>query len=100
MSYTAVITRISTRPHPNANKLALGLCCGNQVIVGLDTPDGSLGIYFETDGQLSEKYCLENNLYTASARAKLGLPALPAGESAGFFSEKRRVRSQRFRGEK
>ena len=57
MSYTAIITRIKTRPHSNADRLQLGTCLGNQVVVGLDTKDGELGIYFSTDGQLSERMC-------------------------------------------
>ena len=96
MSYSAVICRISTRPHGNATKLQLGTAQGNQVVLGLDTPDGSLGIFFPTDGQLSDAYCQANNLYTTSAQAKLGLTPAPVG----YLSEKRRVRSQRFRGER
>lgn len=93
MSYTAIITRITTRPHPNADRLKLGTCHGNQVVVGLDTQDGALGLFFPTDGQLSHEYCLHNGLYSASARTRLGLPEGPTG----FFDHNRRVRAQRFR---
>ncbi len=96
MSYTAVVAKVATRPHANADKLQLGTVLGNQVVLGLDTKNGELGIYFNTDGQLSHEYCVGNDLYTTSARAKLGLPDGPAG----YLSDKRRVRSQRFRGEK
>lgn len=94
---TAIICRLtSIRKHPNADKLNLATVLGNQVVIGLEHVDGELGMFVPTDMQLSHIYCLENNLYTLSAQAKLGLPA----GAAGYLSEKRRVRSQRFRGEK
>jgi hypothetical protein len=99
MSYHAIVTRIKTRPHPNADKLQLGTAAGNQVVVGLDTQDGELGVYFNTDGQLSEPFVEANNLYSKSAMDKLGL-AYAEDHKFGFFSERRRVRAQSFRGEK
>lgn len=97
MSYTAIVTAIRTRPHPSADRLQLGTCLGNQVVVDLDTADGELGVFFPTDGQLSHEMCLANDLYTASARNRL---ELPPSDSPGFFDHNRRVRAQRFRGEK
>lgn len=99
MSYNAVVAKIHTRPHPNANKLQLGTCLSYQVVVGLDTTDGELGVFFPCDGQLSEEFVLANHLYTESARLKLGLINVGI-VSFGFFSDKRRVRAQNFRGEK
>lgn len=99
MSYTAIISRISTRPHPNADRLLLGTVVGgNQVVVSTATQSGQLGIFFPTDGQLSEGMCKANSLYTKGACAKLGLdPVLYGG---GFFDLNRRVRAQTFRGER
>jgi hypothetical protein len=88
MNHSAVVTRIRTRPHPNADRLKLGVCLGYQVVVGLDTQDGDLGLYFNNDLQLSKEFAEANNLI-----------AKPDG-SGGYFSEKRRVRMQRFRGER
>jgi len=99
MAYEAIVTRISVRPHPNADRLQLGTCHGFQVVVGLDTQDGELGVFFPTDGQLSEEFVLANDLYSESARLKLGLENKP-GQRFGFFSDKRRVRAQSFRGQK
>jgi hypothetical protein len=99
MSYQAIVSKISVRPHPNADKLQLGTCHGNQVVVGLETQDGELGIFFPTDGQLSQEMCLINRLYSESAVKKLGLTP-PADGKYGFFSHNRRVRAQKFRGEK
>lgn len=94
--YQAIVARIKTKPHPNADRIQLGDVLGNQVVVGLNTQDGELGIYFPTDGVLSHEFCLANNLYNKAARAVLNLGDGPTG----FFDVKRRIRTQRFRGEK
>ena len=63
MSYNAYITRIKNmRKHSNADRLQVGECFGNFVIVGLDTQEGELGCYFPTDGRLGIEYCQENKL--------------------------------------
>lgn len=98
-SYAAVVTKITVRPHPNADRLQLGTCLGNQVVVGLDTKDGELGVFFPTDGQLSHEFCDVNWLYSESACLKLGTP-VTGRLSFGFFDVRRRVRAQRFRGER
>lgn len=99
MSYSAIVARVHTRPHPNADRLQIGTCAGHQVVVGLDTQDGELGVFFPCDGQLSEPMVRANNLYSKSALDKLGIAYEP-DQKFGFFSEKRRVRSQAFRGVK
>ena len=54
MAYNAVVTRLSNvRPHSNADKVQLATCHGNQVVIGLDSLEGHLGVYFPSDGQLS-----------------------------------------------
>jgi RNA ligase (TIGR02306 family) len=93
MAYSAIIARVSTRPHPNADRLQLGTCHGYQVVVSKDTLDGTLGIFFPTDGQISKEYAAANDL--------IGYTDPETGERrGGFFGKNRRVRSQRFRGEK
>lgn len=63
MSYNAYVTRIKNlRKHTNADRLLVGECFGNFVIVGLDTLENELGIYFPTDGRLGVEYCTENKL--------------------------------------
>lgn len=94
--YQAIIARIKTRPHPNADRIQLADVCGTTVVVGLNNQDGELGVYFPSDGVLSHEFCVANNLYNKSARQKLGLPDGPVG----FFDHHRRVRTQKFRGEK
>jgi len=93
MTYKAIVCRIHVRPHPNADRLQLGLVLGNQVVVGLDTQDGDMGAFFPTDGQLSESFAKEHDLvgYTDPATGK---------RAGGYFAANRRVRSQKFRGSK
>lgn len=63
MAYTAFITRIKNlRPHPNADRLQMGECFGNTVIVSLEYEDNQLGIYFPSDGQISVEFATVNNL--------------------------------------
>lgn len=90
MSYQAYIAKISVSPHPNADRLQVGFVCGAQVIVGMDTQDGDLGIYFPSDGQLSKEYATANDLIARKDDQgnKVG---------GGYFDEKRRVKSQNFR---
>ena len=94
MAYTAIVTKLTNvRPHPNADKVQLATCHGNQVVIGLDSLEGHLGIYFPSDGQLSDEFCKANNLYRdADLNAR-------KNEKGGMFDVNRRVRAQKFRGE-
>ena len=94
MSYSAIVTRVKTHPHPNADRLQLADVGGFQVIVGLDVEDGTLGVFFPTDGQLSDEFCQQNDLYPRfdDKGKRVG---------GGFIDPKhRRVKAQGFRGEK
>ena len=94
MSYKAVVTKLSNvRAHSNADKVQLATCHGNQVVIGLNHSEGELGIYFPSDGQLSQGFCSANNLFR-----KPEMNSDPAAKP-GMFDENRRVRAQRFRGE-
>ena len=49
--YTAYITKIKNiRPHPNADRLNLGECFGNTVVISKEYDEETLYIYFPTDG--------------------------------------------------
>lgn len=93
MSYEAVVTKIrNIRNHPNADRLNLATASGYQVIVSKNTKEGTLGIFFPSDGQLSLELCKKNNLHrhkylNEDQKAK-----------GGFFDDNRRVRAQKFRG--
>lgn len=56
--YKAYVTTLkNVRKHPNADKLLLADCFGNTVCVSLDYTEGMVGVYFPTDGKLSEEFC-------------------------------------------
>lgn len=94
MTYYGYITRIkNVRKHPNADRLLLGECFNNQVVVGMDTQEGQLGIYFPTDGQLSQQFLEANKLLSVK-------DSLTGERSGGFFDKSGRVRAQRFRKER
>lgn len=88
----AIIAAIQTRPHPNADRLQLGTVLGYQVVVGLDVVNGDIGIFFPEGLQLSEEYATANDL----VRRK-DADGKPAG---GMFEASRRVRCQKFRGQR
>ena len=92
--YKATVLRIkNVRPHPNADRVQLATCHGNQVVVGLDAEEGHMGVYFPCDGQLSHEFCHANNLYRIADLNKF------PKEKGGMFDANRRVRAQKFRGE-
>ena len=48
--YYAYITRLkNVRPHSNADRLKLGDCFGNTVVVSLEYEENQLGVYFPSD---------------------------------------------------
>lgn len=94
MSYKAIVTRLkNVRPHPNADRVQLATCHGNQIVIGLDSTEDHWGAYFPCDGQLSHEFCHANNLYRHSELNKF------PEEKGGMFDDNRRVRAQKFRGE-
>ena len=94
MAYTAFITRIKNlRPHPNADRLQMGECFGNTVIVSLEYEDNQLGIYFPSDGQVSLEFATINNLVRKKDEN---------GNNIGGYMDpdKRNVTAIKLRGEK
>lgn len=94
MSYNAYVTRIKNlRKHTNADRLLVGECFGNFVIVSLETQENTLGVYFPTDGRLGIEYCQENNL--------LRTKDANGNQTGGYLDpEKRHITSLKLRGEK
>lgn len=94
MAYSAYITTLkNVRKHPNADRLQLAECFGNTVCVNLDYTEGEIGVYFPTDGQLSEEFATVNNLVRKKD---------DAGNNIGGYMDpsKRNVQAIRLRGEK
>ena len=94
MAYNAYITRLkNVHKHPNADRLQIGECFGNSIVVSLDYEDNQLGIYFPSDGQLSVEFADANNLLRKKDEN---------GNNIGGYMdpEKRNVTAIRLRGEK
>ena len=94
MSYCGYVTILkNVHKHPNADRLLLGECFGNTVCVSLDYVEGEIGVYFPTDGQLSEEFAEQNNLLRKKDEN---------GNNIGGYMDpdKRNVTSIRLRGEK
>ena len=94
MAYTAFITRIKNlRQHPNADRLQIGECFGNTVIVSMEYEDNQLGIYFPSDGQVSVAFADANNLLRKKDEN---------GNNVGGYMDpdKRNVTAIKLRGEK
>lgn len=61
--YCAYITKIENmRKHTNADRLMVGYCFSNAVIVSNDVQENDLGIFFPTDGQIGLEFATANNL--------------------------------------
>lgn len=94
MAYNGYVTTIKNlRKHPNADRLQLGECFGNTVCVSMEYTDNQIGIYFPTDGQLSEEFCNYNNLVRKKDENGVNI--------GGYMDPgKRNVTSIKLRGEK
>lgn len=94
MAYCGYITKLkNVRKHSNADRLLIGECFGNTVVVGLDYKEGQLGLYLPTDGQLSEEFCKVNDL--VRRKDENGNPA------GGYLDpDKRNIKAVKLRGEK
>ena len=92
--YKAYITKIKDiRPIPKADRINVGYCFGNPVIVSKDYNETDLYIYFPVDGQLSEEFCRVHDL--VRRKDELGNPA------GGYLDpEKRNIKALKLRGER
>ena len=92
--YNAYITRIKNlHKHPNADRLQIGECFGNAVIVSMEYENNQLGVYFPSDGQLSVEFAEANNLLRKKDAE---------GNNVGGYMDpdKRNVTAIKLRGEK
>lgn len=80
------------RPHTNADRLQILRVFEEDVIVGLDTHVGDMGVYFPCDLQLSERFCEINNLVRRKDEN---------GNNVGGYMDpdKRNVKAIKLRGE-
>lgn len=89
--YEACVERIKVFPHPNADRLNVGKVCGETTIIGKETEDDELVIYFPCDGRLSEAFLAGNDLFSR-------IDEETGKKAGGFFGKEGRVRAQNFRG--
>ena len=94
MGHCGYITTLNNvREHPNADKLVLATCFESTVCVSKDKYyEGQIGIYFETDLQLSMEFCEKNGLLAVYENG--------INVSGGYMDPaKRNVRAIKLRGE-
>ncbi len=92
--YFAYITELKNlRKHTNADRLLVGECFGNNVIVSTNMQEGEKGIYFPTDGKVGIEFAEHNNL--------LRKKDADGNNIGGFLDpDKRNIRALSLRGEK
>ena len=94
MGHCGFITTLkNVREHPNADKLVLATCFESTVCVAKDKYyEGQIGVYFETDLQLSMEFCEKNGLLAVYENG--------VNVSGGYMDPaKRNVRAIKLRGE-
>lgn len=94
MSYKAYVVKVDQlRPHTNADRLQIATFFGNDTIVDLKVKAGDCGVYFPSDGQLSERFCQVNNLVRRKDEN--------GNEVGGYLDPvKRNIKPLKLRGEK
>lgn len=89
----AIVVELSNvRPHPNADRLKLATVLGTQVVVGIESKDGDVVVYFDSNLRLSNNYLTSNNLYS---NPEMNIDPT----KKGYFGKNGKVKSQKFRGE-
>lgn len=93
-NHKAVVAKLTdVRKHPNADRLQLATVLGATVIVGISNKEGEVGLFFNSDLQLSEEFVKNNNLYSSPEKNL-------DPTKKGYFGNTRKVRAQSFRGVK
>lgn len=92
-NHKAIVVALSNvRPHSNADRLKLATVCGCQVIVGLDSEEGDLGVFFPEGVRISQEFATINDLIRRKDK--------DGNNAGGMFDKNCRVRCQSFRKEK
>src|SRR5688500_12924576 len=92
MSGEALVCRLQNiSPIPGADKIVQASLFGETIITSKDTSDGTLGLLFDCETQLSHEFCHANSLYRHS-------DFNANKEEVGYFEDNRRVRPIKLRG--
>ena len=92
-NYCATIVsldRIVPHPDPEIHSLAVAILFGNQIVIGKDTPVGTVGVYFVVESKISGEYLKHNNLYRDKTLNR-------DQNKKGFFEVSGRVKALRLR---
>jgi hypothetical protein len=94
--YQAVVARLTgIQPILKADRLVVGTVAGCSVVVGKEHQEGDVGVFFETDGALSDEFCVAMDLYPREVVGDDGTTV----RAGGFIDRaNRRIRAQTFRG--
>lgn len=91
-NYTATVVTISNIiPLENCDNVVATTIFGFQGIVGKDTKIGDVGIMFPAETQLSEDFCIQNNLFRHNEKNK-------DPNAKGYIEDNRRIKAVKFRG--
>ena len=91
MSHNAYITKIKNiKPAENADRLNVGQCFGNPVVIGKEYNEEDLYIYFPTVLQLSVEYATLNNLIRKKDEN--------GNNIGGYLEENRHIKAIKLRG--
>lgn len=92
MAHDAYVVQLKDiRPHSNADRLKCATVFGTNVIVDLSANENDLYIYFPTEVQINEDYCVQNNLLRKKDEN--------GNNIGGYLDEKRYIRPLKLRGE-
>lgn len=94
MNNSAVLVKINKiDKHPNADNLQIVSLFGTQVLVGLDTKEGDMMVYCDSNLVMDKEFLYENSLYRHVEKNK------DPQHKAGFFDDNGRVKCIKLRGE-
>ena len=92
MAHDAYIVQLKDiRKHSNADRLQCATVYGTNVIVDLNANENDLYVYFPTEVQINEDYCVQNNLLRKKDEN--------GNNIGGYLDEKRYIRPLKLRGE-
>lgn len=92
-NYNAIVVKIDNlRKIEKADRLLATNIFGNNVIVGINTKEGDIGLYFPLESQIGEEFATKNDLIRRKNE--------DGTYSGGMFADNRRVKAQIFRGER
>lgn len=91
LAYIVKVDETTRRPHSNADRLDCVSVFGSNVIISKETNLSDLMVFFPTDMQLGEKFCIENDLIRRKDEN--------GNAAGGYLEQNRYLRPLKLRGE-